>query len=124
MLIYRVEFECGFGPYTARNGDGKPYSYYSRMITQHMDLDKYPDAQSDSGWAFSHHYFCGFKNLQQLLSWFDDFLEEIIYEGGMIAMYEVPKDFILDTISGKQIGFRKDMAELVGYVVNPYQATI
>ncbi len=106
-LVYRIEDRNGCGPYNADRYEGNGISKkikrsLSRTLCRaHKNGDLYPDASR----RMSDDDRCGFISIEQLLSWFDGYLDRLHRNKFRLAIYEVPDDDI-DRSCSKQVVFK------------------
>jgi hypothetical protein len=95
MLVYRVENSEGGGPYTFYSFDkaDKAVVAVSNALKEaHNESHHHPPPHSD-GISFVRHYErCGFVSIEDLVQWFDGWLQKLHDVGFRMAIYDVPTD--------------------------------
>lgn len=110
MIVYRVECKtCNLGPYNCDCLSWLPYRDQLRskhstdaFLAKHpgMCMD-FPQKQSYGG---MENYYCGFRNIQQLLNWFqEDEIEDMNANDFTLSHYET--DTAIEGFSRTQIFF-------------------
>lgn len=106
-LVYRIEDRNGCGPYNAdryesNNVSSKIKRSLGRTLSRaHRNGYLYPDASL----RMSGDDRCGFISIEQLLSWFDGYLDRLHRNKFRLAIYEVP-DNDIDRSCSKQVVFK------------------
>lgn len=106
-LVYRIEDQNGSGPYIAdRYEDANVASKIKRALAKtlcraHSNGDLYPDASRDMMYGDRS----GFISIDQLLAWFDGYLDRLHRNKFKLAIYEVP-DSDIDYSYPKQVVFK------------------
>lgn len=107
ITVYRVEDEEGIGPYKSSSSSVVEY-----LRCHNLMWDTHPSILIDAG-VYSDNYYCGFRNHEQLLSWFDSKLGILHRHGFKVAAYRVPFTSVALGLSGRQLAFIKEDAVLV-----------
>ncbi len=84
MIVYRVENKAGCGPYFTRG------SWYGRkwIADSHKFTEHTPSAYLDVD-GFERGMLCGFTSLEDLYTWFDGWLDLLIFSGFKVVEYDV-----------------------------------
>lgn len=108
MLVYRVQTECGEGPYASGIA-------WDLLQPHQSDRENHPSPSQDnigdrSDFYGSHRF--GFKSLEQLHAWFSSYECDCLRAMGFVlATYAVSECHV--RFGGKQIAFEYSEAKLV-----------
>ncbi len=95
MLIYRLEDEAGYGPY--QTGKSIP-----EMEDAHSnDMDNHPAIYRDVDGFVANKHLCGFISLDQLKTWFDGWLSNLLNQGYKVIEIRINAQHVL--VGDKQI---------------------
>jgi hypothetical protein len=106
QFIYRVEHSNGKGPYN----DGKK----ATALKFGHGGENHPCARWDfelngewGGW--NRDYFCAFQNKKTMMKWFNlDEIKELLKNEYKIFRIKIPRDKVVESISGKQCAFKPE----------------
>lgn len=88
--VYRVENECGVGPYK------ESVKLRGTRINDAHANDAHPGPYSDGiGWDFPETYVCGLPSLPALRTWFAGWGAALDHRGFRVVAYRVPKHRVL-----------------------------
>lgn len=121
MLVYRVEYEDGIGPYQSRNRPREIIREIAKYLHEaYYDHDNHQCIIWEDVRGFESKHVCGFVSLSQFFYWFTKEMREFLYIGeAKLATYHVYEDNI---IFGRfQIAFDKSKAKLIGTKPIPYE---
>lgn len=113
MLVYRFE-KNGIGPYHFIH-DGCEWSKVRHMLLQdHSDANHLTiSAECEGRWDSTKH-LCACHSLDSLCDWFGEYTDILLLFGFKCVAY-LAND-VVETISGRQLGFDKTTAKRIGEV--------
>lgn len=109
MKVWRVENALGEGPYTGSSPVEGWQACKDTLLSTHNGSDDHPGWFSDFAYAWeSSDWLAGFESEEDLIDWFDGFLNPgILGYGFFIATLEVDSQHVEWSYSGLQIRFNK-----------------
>lgn len=97
MYIYRIEHGVnGYGPYQASLHSHTDKRQYD-MGWKHLDAE-HPEMWSDCTRPFNHfydEYHCGFRSIEQMISWFEGWFDILDTNGFIVAIYDCPMGSVI-----------------------------
>lgn len=117
MKVYRIETVSpvlGFkvehvGPYNAPVSGYRDSKLRNDLINAHHRNDEHPpmNRDFDDFRTFKQEYLCGSDSPEALRTWFGPFFKRLLDTGIFReAVYEVPDELVIRSISGRQVAFK------------------
>lgn len=104
MLVYRVE-KNGIGPY---RHDGVDEKLYCKISSHNSDNNRPGPNRDGISVRSSPDIHFGFKDIEQLKTWFKGARSALRKNGFNLVIYDVPKRWVY--VGGKQVGFNMSKA--------------
>jgi hypothetical protein len=96
MIVYRVEYTDGEGPYRARKGNAELVTASGQICGDHGWGDKEHPPPELEGLDLSSDWYCGFESEEKLIDWFRDhnWLRRLADLGYRFVAYWVDDDSV------------------------------
>lgn len=121
--VFRVETECGNGPYNSNCGgdmdhcdcnNAKAYRLRNTLAERHTGDDQRPAPWNDGidGYTFPLSMVFGFESLEAATSWFKGWGADLADAGFRLSEYLVPEESVRR--GGRQVMFDRLRSRLTG----------
>lgn len=120
--VYRLELDCGSGPYNSKHGYGddprcrcREYvmsGTRSDLLSAHQGDMMRPAPHLDRipGYIFPESQVFGFESMTAALTWFEGWFERLERKGFRLSEYVVPEEDVMR--GGRQLMFEMERATL------------